>query len=138
MDIEPHSAAENPSTAAPINVRKIPACAAAPSKKLFGLAISGPKSVIVPIPRNIRGGYICSLTPRYKISRRPPSCNTCPKSILEALAHNSGWYIPASGRFVKNIPNEIGRRRSGSNCFTIARYIKTNDIRIIMPLFQSI
>ncbi len=54
--IDPHSAAENPKRAAPINVMKIPACAAAPRRKLLGLAISGPKSVIVPMPRNIRGG----------------------------------------------------------------------------------
>ena len=54
--IDPHSAALMPSTAAPRNVKKIPPCAAAPSRKLFGFAISGPKSVIAPMPRNIKGG----------------------------------------------------------------------------------
>ena len=51
-------------TNAPTNVKNTPNCAAAPNKMLFGLAISGPKSVIQPIPRNISGGYIPSLTPR--------------------------------------------------------------------------
>ena len=54
--IEAHSAAVIPRSAAPMNVKKIPPCAAAPSRKLFGFAISGPKSVIAPIPRNISGG----------------------------------------------------------------------------------
>ena len=61
--IEPHSAALIPKRAAPMNVKKIPPCAAAPIRKLLGLAISGPKSVIAPIPRNMSGGYIWSLTP---------------------------------------------------------------------------
>ena len=54
--IEPDSAAENPRSEAPRNVKKIPPCAAAPRRKLLGFAISGEKSVIVPIPRNMSGG----------------------------------------------------------------------------------
>ena len=54
--IEAHSAALMPKRAAPMNVKKIPPCAAAPIRKLLGLAISGPKSVIAPIPRNMSGG----------------------------------------------------------------------------------
>lgn len=76
--IEPASAALNPNAAAPINVKKIPDCAAAPSRKLFGFAISGAKSVIVPIPKKISGGNICNFTPIYKISISPPSCKTFP------------------------------------------------------------
>ena len=41
---------------APRKVKKIPPCAAAPSRKLFGFAISGPKSVIAPMPRKMIGG----------------------------------------------------------------------------------
>ena len=37
---------------------KTPNCAAAPSRKLLGLAISGPKSVSAPTPRNMRDGSI--------------------------------------------------------------------------------
>ena len=43
---------------APRKVTKIPSCAAAPSSKLLGFAIRGPKSVIQPIPKNISGGNI--------------------------------------------------------------------------------
>ena len=41
-----------------IYAAKIPNCAAAPSKKLLGLAISGPKSVIAPTPKKISDGNI--------------------------------------------------------------------------------
>ena len=37
-------------------VMNIPTCAAAPRMKLFGLAMSGPKSVIAPTPMKIRQG----------------------------------------------------------------------------------
>jgi hypothetical protein len=37
-------------------VRKIPTCAAAPSSTSFGLESMVEKSVMAPIPRNIRGG----------------------------------------------------------------------------------
>ena len=43
-------------TRAPTNVKNTPNCAAAPRRILFGLAISGPKSVIQPIPTKISGG----------------------------------------------------------------------------------
>ena len=48
----------NPSAIAPKYAAKIPNCAAAPKRKLLGLAISGPKSVIAPTPRKIRDGRI--------------------------------------------------------------------------------
>ena len=78
MAMEPASAAVKPSRPATTNVKKIPPCAAAPSRKLLGFAISGEKSVIQPMPRKIRGGYSCSLTPKYRISSRPPSLSTLP------------------------------------------------------------
>ena len=43
-------------TNAPTNVKNTPNCAAAPRRILLGFAISGPKSVIAPMPRNISGG----------------------------------------------------------------------------------
>ena len=54
--MDAQSAALMLSTAAPTKVKKIPPCAAAPRRKLLGEAISGPKSVIAPMPRNISGG----------------------------------------------------------------------------------
>ena len=47
-----------PRAIAPKYAAKIPNCAAAPSRKLFGFAISGPKSVMAPTPRNISDGRI--------------------------------------------------------------------------------
>jgi hypothetical protein len=62
--IDAASLAGKPSRNAPIKVMKIPACAAAPSKKLDGFAIKGPKSVIQPTPKKINNGKSCNLTPR--------------------------------------------------------------------------
>ena len=46
-----------PNTAyAKMNVMKMPSCAAAPSSSVFGLEISGPKSVPAPTPMKIRHG----------------------------------------------------------------------------------
>ena len=44
------------STSAPTKVKNTPNCAAAPSRRLFGFAISGPKSVIQPMPTKMSGG----------------------------------------------------------------------------------
>ncbi len=41
---------------APINVKKMPNCAAPPKKATFGFAIMGPKSVIAPMPIKISSG----------------------------------------------------------------------------------
>ena len=48
----------NPISMASMYAPKIPNCAAAPSRKLFGFAISGPKSVIAPTPRKMSDGKI--------------------------------------------------------------------------------
>ena len=56
IPIAPDSASVNPRKMAPVNVIKIPICAAAPRIRLLGLAIRGPKSVIQPMPRKISGG----------------------------------------------------------------------------------
>ena len=63
MPMEPASAALKPSAFAPMNVRKMPSCAAAPSNSDFGFAISGAKSVIAPTPMKMIGGKMPSLTP---------------------------------------------------------------------------
>ena len=45
---------------------KMPSCAAAPRRHVFGLAISGPKSVIAPTPMKIRIGKRPLSTPKLK------------------------------------------------------------------------
>ena len=57
--------------------------------------------------------------------------------MLVGSAKSSGVYIAVSGRFVRSIPNEIGSRSSGSNFFAIARYMKTNEIRIMTMFVHS-
>ena len=52
-----------PRQMAPKNATKTPSWAAAPSSRLFGSAISGPKSVIAPTPMKMSEGYRPALTP---------------------------------------------------------------------------
>ena len=61
-----------PSTIASRYAAKIPNCAAAPKRKLFGFAINGPKSVIAPTPRKIRDGRIDHSSNLKKYSNNPP------------------------------------------------------------------
>ena len=56
IPIEPASCALNPRAIAAKNAKNIPSCAAAPMSRDLGLAISGPKSVMAPTPRNISDG----------------------------------------------------------------------------------
>ncbi len=56
IPIEAASLISNPNTTATTIVAKIPNCAAAPNKNIFGLDNSGPKSIIAPIPINNRIG----------------------------------------------------------------------------------
>ena len=53
-----------PIAIAPKYAPKIPNCAAAPSKKLLGFAISGPKSVMAPTPMKIKDGKIAHSSKR--------------------------------------------------------------------------
>ena len=48
---------------ASMNAAKMPNWAAAPSSRLFGLASSGPKSVMAPTPRKMSDGYRPTFTP---------------------------------------------------------------------------
>jgi len=57
IPIAPASGAANPRYNAPINVAKIPICAAAPKSINLGLDINDEKSVIAPIPKKINEGY---------------------------------------------------------------------------------
>ena len=56
MPMDAASGPVKPSRRAPMKVKKMPSWAAAPSSRLEGRAISGVKSVMVPMPRKISGG----------------------------------------------------------------------------------
>ena len=64
MPMAPASAGVKPRYSAPIKVRKMPVCAAAPSSTNRGLESMVEKSVIAPMPRKISGGKIPWLTPK--------------------------------------------------------------------------
>ena len=49
---------------------------------------------------------------------------------------SASFIRPASGRFARNIPKAIGSRRSGSNCFLIARYNKMKEMRSMTACCQ--
>ena len=56
IPIAPASGILKPRYSAPMNVKNMPTCAAAPSNIRRGFDINEEKSVIAPIPRNINGG----------------------------------------------------------------------------------
>ena len=62
---------------------------------------------------------------------------TRPKS-MSLFTKKSIWNISVIGRLVRNMPNAIGKSRSGSKPFTMARYIKTNEIAIITQFCHCI
>jgi hypothetical protein len=66
MPMEAASAGVKPMSLAIRKVAKTPNCAAAPRKRVLGLASRGPKSVSAPRPRKIRGGKISSLIQKNK------------------------------------------------------------------------
>ena len=103
----------------------MPPCAAAPSKRLMGFAIRGPKSVIAPTAMKIRQGNRLDFTPPY-IMRRTP-----------CVYHGSDSFIKfARGRLARNMPNAIGSRRSGSYCFLIAMYKRRKEMRNMTQFLQ--
>ena len=65
IPIDEASNALKPKRIAPKKVIKIPSWAAAPKSKLLGREMSGPKSVVAPIPRKISGGKISHSIPLW-------------------------------------------------------------------------
>ena len=92
----------------------MPHCAAAPSSRLIGFAISGPKSVIAPMHMNIRQGKRLLFTPLYIILMIPDWYHAPPSAV-------ASYIRPASGRLAKSMPKAMGSSRSGSNFFSMAR-----------------
>ena len=58
MEIAAAALSLKPKAMAPKYAIKIPNCADAPKRKLLGLAINGPKSVMAPTPMKIKDGRI--------------------------------------------------------------------------------
>ena len=99
IPIDEASNALNPRRIAPRNVMKIPSWAAAPKSKLLGLEISGPKSVVAPIPRKISGGKISHSIPLWKEYNRPKA------SPFDPSLYRDG------AKFTNSIPIPIGINR---------------------------
>ena len=62
MPMEAASLSGNPSAEARIMEMKIPPCPAAPMKISHGLEMSGPKSIMAPIPMKRRSGNASALS----------------------------------------------------------------------------
>ena len=56
MPMEAASFKSKPSMTAAIIAKKMPNCAAAPKRNIFGFESSGPKSIIAPMPMNSSSG----------------------------------------------------------------------------------
>ncbi len=63
IPMAPASAGLNPMCSATMYAPKMPIWAAAPISSSLGCEIRAEKSVIAPIPKNIKGGYQPCLTP---------------------------------------------------------------------------
>ena len=93
-----------PISMAPMTATTTPSCAAAPSRKVMGLASSGPKSVRAPIPIKMMIGYSSWSMPNLTKLRKPP-----------------GSTMPDRGRFTSRQPKAIGISSKGSKSFAMAR-----------------
>jgi hypothetical protein len=107
-----------PNSKEPPNAANIPSCPPRPIKAVRGEAMSGPKSVIAPRHRKIIGGYIPLAIPWNRYHSKPPS------SCAER---------PAIGMLAIIMPNDMGRSNSGSYFFTIAKYMRSRAITIMIP-----
>ena len=112
---------KSPKNKAPSNVPKIPNWAAAPSKNVFGLAITGEKSVIAPTPIKINNGKSVFVIPMwYKTYNKPGGLTVSPASVN-----------PAKGIFAKLPPKAMGTNNNGSTFFAIPKYSHKRQTQII-------
>ena len=94
-----------PSSTAAIIAKKMPNCAAAPKRNIFGFESSGPKSIIAPMPMNKISGNSSLAMPASNRMLSAPSGPTAPeKGILTRIA-----------------PKPIGSSSAGSISFLMAR-----------------
>ena len=97
---------------ASVSVIKMPNCAAAPNNSSLGLASSGPKSIIAPMPMNSSNGNSSLEMPARNSSLKAPT--SMPNSCIWSMA-------PESGRLTRMAPKPMGSSRLGSMSFLIAR-----------------
>ena len=115
------------STTAPMSAEKMPSCAAAPRSSIFGLAMSGPKSVMAPTPKKMRIGKRPVSMPAWKMQERKPPAVTWPPTIcrppftIRPPVIIVGVVTPASGMFASRPPMPIGKSSRGSKPLTNAR-----------------
>ena len=119
MPAEAASAMSKPNTpVATMVTKKMPNCAAAPNNNRNGLASSGPKSIMAPMPMNSSSG----------------------NSSVSMPASNRIWNGPGSvpvmstpdaGMFTRMVPSPMGTSSVGSYSFLMPRYMRTQPMRII-------
>lgn len=88
--------------------------------------MSGPKSVVAPIPRKISGGKISHSIPLWNEYNSPKDSPFVP-SLYRAGA-----------KLTSNIPTPIGINRYGSKPLVIARYINKHATKIIINLNKKL
>ena len=114
---------KNPINRAPINATNTPAWAAAPSNKVFGLEITGEKSVNAPKPKNTRRGSKSVWSPfSWKNNKNP----------IGSPSPDEGFTSSPRGKFARRTPKEIGTRSSGSFFLAIPKYIRKPAINHII------
>jgi len=114
MPMEAASTRLKPIKVARLIVAKMPHWAAAPKRMSFGLANSGPKSIIAPMPMKSSSGMASAASmPRWKSQSRMPGTSPMPTII---------WVTaPLNGRLTRIAPNPMGSNNEGSSFFAIAR-----------------
>ena len=107
MPMEAASFKSKPSSTAAIIAKKMPNCAAAPKRSIFGFESSGPKSIIAPMPMNSsRGRASLASMVVSKSHWMMPWLSPTPATI---------WFkTPDIGRFTRIAPKPIGSRSDGS------------------------
>ena len=107
MPMEAASFKSKPSMTAAIIAKKMPNCAAAPKRNIFGFESSGPKSIIAPMPMNSSSGSASLASIVVSKSHwMMPWLSPTPATI---------WFrTPDIGRFTRIAPKPIGSRSEGS------------------------
>ena len=112
IPIDAASFKSNPNIKATIIVKNIPSWADAPKNIVNGFWSSGSKSIIEPIPINIKSGNSSVAIP----------CENSKSNIPTTLLSPNNWVIaPDNGKLAIITPNPIGSNRVGSNFLYIAK-----------------
>ena len=118
MPMEAASLMWKPSSAAMMITKKMPNWAAAPNSSRNGLASSGPKSIIAPMPMKSSSG---------KSSVSMPASNR----IWNGPAASPVMRTPEAGMLTRMVPRPMGTSSVGSYSFLMPRYIRMQPMAII-------